>query len=406
MLLLSAILTIGSILLAGSVATPTSHAAPDRVALAKRATCTPTSLGNDQEDDTPAIQAAITSCGNGGTIVLPAGTTYSLRSMLTFSGCTNCNFQLEGTLKASDDTTYWATQTAMVYLNGVSGASITGSGVFDGNGQTSYDLFAENSSLVRPTALYIVGGSDITVTGITMKNVPNVFISQKGAAQNINYASLTMTAASKSTNAPKNTDGFDIGQSTYTTIKNVYISNQDDCVAFKSGCNYVTVDGITCAGTSHGLSVGSLGETNADTVQNVYVTDATMTGCSKAAGIKLYPGGSDHGTATVTNVTWDGVTVSNCDYGAQIQSCYDGTAAECSSTPSAAKLSGVYFKNFKGTTSTHYEPTVANIDCPADGTCGVTFVNWDVNPPSGTAVNLCANTGSGIGITCTSGASG
>jgi len=186
----------------------------------------------------------------------------------------------------------------------------------------------------------------------------------------------------------------------------VYISNQDDCVAFKSGCNYVTVEGITCAGTSHGLSVGSLGKTNADTVKNVYVTGATMTGCSKAAGIKLCPGGSSHGTATVTNVTWDGVTVNNCDYGAQIQSCYDGTAAECASTPSKATLSGIYFKNFKGTTSTHYEPTVANIDCPIGGSCDVTFVNWDVKPPSGTAVNLCANTGSGLGITCTSGASG
>ena len=393
----------------GSLAIPTEHAIPDRVVLAKRAICTPASLRDDQKDDTPAIQSAIKSCGNGGTIVLPAGTTYSLRSMLTFSGCTNCDFQLEGTIKASDDTTYWATQSAMIYLDGVSGAtiqSVTGSGIIDGNGQTSYDAFAANSGLVRPTALYVVGGSDITVTGITIKNPPNVFISQDGSTQNINYASLTMTAASSSTNAPKNTDGFDIGESTYTTIKSVYISNQDDCVAFKPGSNYVTVDGITCAGSSHGLSVGSLGKTNADSVKNVYVTDATVTDCSKAAGIKLYPGGSDHGTATVSNVTWDGVTVNNCDYGAQIQSCYDGTTSECSSNPSAASLSGIYFKNFQGTTSTHYEPTVANINCPADGTCGVTFVNWDVKPPSGTAVNLCANTPTSLGIACKSGASG
>lgn len=372
MLTIFATIAFISTLCVRGLALPADHIAPDRVALAKRATCTPASLGDDQKDDTPAIQSAITSCGNGGIIVLPAETTYSLRSMLTFSGCNNCDFQIEGTLKASDDTTYWATQTAMIYLDSVNGArvrSLTGSGVIDGNGQAAYDLFAQDSSLSRPTVFYVVGGSDITVTGLTMKNPPNVFISQKGGTQNSNYASLTMTAASKSTNAPKNTDGFDIGESTYTTIKSIYISNQDDCVAFKSGCNYVTVDGITCAGTSHGLSVGSLGVSNADSVQNVYVTDATMTGCSKAAGIKLYPGGSDHGTATVSNVTWDGVTVDNCDYGAQIQSCYGGTADECASTPSAASLTGISFKNFKGTTSTHYEPTVANLDCPADGTC-------------------------------------
>jgi galacturan 1,4-alpha-galacturonidase len=143
------------------------------------------------------------------------------------------------------------------------------------DGQTSYDQWAADPDFARPTAIYIVGGSDINVSRFTMKNVPNAFIGQKGGVTNVNYASLTMTAASKSTNAPKNTDGFDIGESTYTTIRNVYISNQDDCVAFKSGCNYVTVEDITCAGTNHGLSVGSLGETNADWVKT-YMSAAPL----------------------------------------------------------------------------------------------------------------------------------
>jgi len=390
-------------------AAPADHSIPDRVTLAKRATCTPASLGDDQEDDTPALAAAIASCGDGGTIVLPAGITYSLRSMLEFTGCTNCDFQLEGTLKASDDTTYWATAEGMIYLDGINGAtirSLTGSGVMDGNGQTSYDQWAADPDFARPTAIYIVGGSDITVSGFTMKNVPNAFIGQKGGVTNVNYASLTMTAASKSTNAPANTDGFDIGESTYTTIKSVYVSNQDDCVAFKSGCNYVTVEDITCAGTNHGLNVGSLGETNADWVENIYVSGATMINCGKAAGIKLYPGGSAHGTATVTNVTWNDITVSGCAYGAQIQSCYGNTAAYCAEYPSAATLTDVNFINIQGTTNTEYEPDVANIDCPADGTCDISFSGWDVVPPSGSAVNLCANTPSSIGLTCTSGASG
>lgn len=140
----------------------------------------------------------------------------------------------------------------MIYVNKIAGAkirSLTGSGVIDGDGQDAYDLFAADSSLVRPTLLYILGGSSsIAVTGLTMKNAPNVFIAQKGAVTNINYASLTMTAASKSTNAPKNTDGFDIGESTYTSITDVYIANQDDCVAFKPGCNYLTVTNVTCVG--------------------------------------------------------------------------------------------------------------------------------------------------------------
>lgn len=220
------------------------------------------------------------------------------------------------------------------------------------------------------------------------------------------YSSLTMTAASKSTNLPKNTDGFDIGQSIYTLIQDVYISNQDDCIAFKSGANYVTVNTATCAGTNHGTVVGSLGETNADYVTNVYVKNLDMINCGKAAGIKLYPAGPGAGTATVTNVTWDGVTVDGCEYGVQVQSCYDHTAAYCAEYPSAAKLTDIYFIGFSGTTNTQVEPVVSDIDCPAAGTCGLYFEEYSVKSPEGTAVNQCANTDSSIGITCMTGASG
>jgi galacturan 1,4-alpha-galacturonidase len=64
---------------------------------------------------------------------------------------------------------------------------------------------------------------------------------------------------------PKNTDGFDVGASTYVTIQHTSVTNDDDCVAFKPGSTYTYVKDITCTG-SHGLSVGSLAKTNADTV--------------------------------------------------------------------------------------------------------------------------------------------
>ena len=73
---------------------------------AKRATCTPASGGDASIDDVPAIKAAISSCGTGGTIVIPAGYTYMIRSVLDFTGCTSCDFQIKGTLKVSDDLSY------------------------------------------------------------------------------------------------------------------------------------------------------------------------------------------------------------------------------------------------------------------------------------------------------------
>ncbi|KAF4626190.1 hypothetical protein G7Y89_g11973 [Cudoniella acicularis] len=377
---------------------------PDHVV--KRAICTPTSAGNTATDDVASIQAAITSCGNGGTIVIPAGKTYSVRSALSFAGCSSCDFQIEGTLKVSDDLTYWEGKKSIFLMSKITTAkvrSLTGTGIIDGSGQAAWDYFATNTSYARPTLFYITGSTGITVDNIYFKNAPNVFHSATGSSKNILYTNIKLSAVSTSTNAAKNTDGWDIGPASYVTVKNATVTNDDDCIAFKAGASYVTVDTITCTG-SHGLSVGSLGKSNADVVQNIYVTNANMATSSKAVGIKVYPGG--YGTATVKNVTYDGITVSSSDYAAQIQSCYGNTAAYCASNPSNASMTDIYFKNFKGTTSTKYEPTIANIDCPASGTCDLYFSGWSVEPPTGTAQYLCANIDNTPGITCTSGASG
>jgi galacturan 1,4-alpha-galacturonidase len=142
----------------------------------KRATCTPTSAGSANTDDVPAIEAAFKSCGTGGTIVIPAGKTYMIRSTLDFTGCSNCDFQVEGTLKASDDTTFWNGVGAIISVSGITGAkirSVTGAGVIDGNGQASYDKFASDSSYRRPKLLNIAGKSmNIAVSNLRFKNPP------------------------------------------------------------------------------------------------------------------------------------------------------------------------------------------------------------------------------------------
>jgi galacturan 1,4-alpha-galacturonidase len=128
---------------------------PDRVV--KRASCTPTSAGDAGTDDVPSIEAAIASCGSGGIIVIPAGITYAIRTTLSFAGCSNCDFQIEGTLKASDDLTYWGGKTAIFLMSGITNAkvrSLTGTGLVDGNGQAAYDYFATDSSYQRPTLWY------------------------------------------------------------------------------------------------------------------------------------------------------------------------------------------------------------------------------------------------------------
>ncbi|KAH7016743.1 glycoside hydrolase family 28 protein [Ilyonectria destructans] len=373
----------------------------------RASTCTPLAGGSSSIDDVPAIQSAIASC-TSGTIVIPTGTTYYINSVFSFAGCSGCTFQIEGTLKVASNTDYWGGRQAIFLMSGINGAKVfssTGSGVIDGNGQNAYDLFATDSTYKRPTLFYITNSKNVVVQNLRFKNAPNVFHSVTGGSTNIQYTDINLSAVSKSSNAPKNTDGWDIGASTYVTVTRATVTNDDDCIAFKPGCNHTTVTDITCVG-SHGLSVGSLGKTNTDTVQNVWVSGATMINSTKAVGIKLYPAGPDHGTAVVSNVTFQNVVVQNCDYAFQVQSCYGETTSYCASYPSTAQLSEIVVKGFSGTTSSKYAPSVANINCPAAGSCDLTMSSMTVKPPSGSASYLCANTPSTLGVTCKSGASG
>ncbi|KFZ06538.1 hypothetical protein V501_07326 [Pseudogymnoascus sp. VKM F-4519 (FW-2642)] len=411
MTLLKFIRTISIIGLFAGLATaaPSSvERTPDKsFALAKRATCTPVSAGNSGIDDSPAIRDAISSCGAGGTIVIPQGVTYAIRSSVDFKGCTGCIFNIEGTLKASDDLDYWYYHSEIFLMSGVKGAtvqSLLGTGVIDGNGQNAYDIFATNSSLKRPALYSIKGGStSIIIKNIHLKNPPGIFFYAGGGSSNIKFASLYLTAASKSSYEPKNTDGFDIWDASYVAITDTTVSNQDDCVAFKAGCNYVTVTNIKCTG-SHGLSVGSLGKSYGavDTVKNIYVDGADMVTSAKAVGIKIYPGGPNHGSAIVSNVTWANVVVDASDYAVQLGGCYGETDAYCASYPSTAQFTDINLINFSGKTSAHYEPTTSEVTCPA-GACHVSFTGYSVLSPLGTSKVICTKNGGTItGITCSS----
>lgn len=342
--------------------------------------------------------------------MIPAGKQFQINSVMSFTGCKNCEIQIEGTLKVSDDLDYWSGRKAIFSISGITKATIhskTGSGVIDGNGQAAWDYFAQNSSYSRPTLMYITGSSGIIIDNIYFKNAPNVFHSAAGSSKDITYSNIKLYAVSKSSNVAHNTDGWDIGPASYVTMNNLTVTNDDDCIAFKPGANYVSVNGITCTG-SHGLSVGSLGSKagTVDTVSNVYVKNAKMIDSTKAAGVKLYPHGSSHGSAKVSNVTWDGVVVQNTDYAFQVQSCYGEETSYCSSNPSNSTLTDIDVLNFSGTTSTKYAPTTANVNCPDDGTCDVTFKGWTVKAGSGTGKVLCANSDGLTGVTCSSGASG
>lgn len=373
-------------------------------------TCTPQSAGDTSVDDVPAISKALAECGNAGTIIIPAGEIFMIRTPLDFRNCHSCTFQIEGTLKVSDDLDYWEGKAAFLLIQNVTGIvfeSLTGSGIIDGSGQKYWDYFASHKSYRRPLLLFFNGVFGANFSGIQLKNAPMMFFTVKGSSKYVTFSNLVLSAVSTSENKAANTDGFDIGECSYVVLTDIHVTNGDDCVAFENGASFITIENITCIG-SHGVSIGSLGVAPGRpyVVQDVYVSNIHMINSTKAVGIKLYPGGPSHGTVAVTNVTFDGVTVENCDYGFQVMNCYSSNTSTCKENPSAAKLSGIRLINLSGKTSSKYDPDVANIDCPPKGTCDLTFTGWNVDAPSRKSIVLCANYDHPSGVKCTPGAFG
>lgn len=367
-------------------------------------TCTPSSAGSESVDDVPAISEALATCGNGGTIVIPAGKTFMIRSTLNFGNCSGCDFQIEGTLKLSDDVVYWQDKRAGFLVENMTGVifhSLTGSGLIDGSGQKFWDHFAINQTLRRPLLVDISGSSNIIFTLLQLINAPMFFFVTNRNSTNITLSYLSLSAVSTSENRPANTDGFDPGDSSYVTIANNYVRNGDDCVAFKPGSSYITVDNITCIG-SHGLSIGSLGSSarHPDMVKNIYVSNAKMINCSAVARIKFYPGGPSHGAVLVSNVTYKDIVIDNSDYAVQIDNCYETDPNICKQYPSAAELLDIHFINITGTTSQKYDPVVARLECPPNGTCDLTFQQWNVLAPSGRSSVICRYYEHPSGIVC------
>ena len=371
----------------------------------KGSTCTPKSAGDISIDDVPAIREALSACGNGGTIVIPAGETFMIRTPLEFTGCHNCDFQIEGTLKVSDDLEYWEDKKAFFLLENIVGAtlhSLTGSGLIDGSGQKYWDYFAHNSTFQRPFLIYLGNASDIIFTKHRWINPAFWFSYINGSSTNVKFIDLVLTAISTSKSLPKNTDGFDTGYSSHVTFSNIYVNNGDDCIAFKSGSTDITVNNITCIG-SHGISVGSLGAEPGipHIVKNVYISDVKMINSTFGTRIKFYPGGPSHGPVSVTNVTYKDVTIDNCDYAFLVDNCYESERDECRKYPSSAQLLDINFINITGKTSRDHDPVVAQIDCPPSGTCDLTFKDWNIVAPSGNSTVLCSNYEHPSGIKCT-----
>ncbi|QRW25009.1 polygalacturonase [Rhizoctonia solani] len=352
-------------------------------------TCIVPSYGNLNKSDTPAIHAAFKKCGKGGRIIFKENTTYALNELTILTPCKSCTVELEGTLRLSDNITYWlknatnpANLTSATYPNLVyypfqdtfsylilkdwkksSLVSKTGKGLIDGAGQLWWNAFAGQEALDPEPCQLVQLGID---------------------SKYLNYTNIRLSALSTNKNPPKNADGWDTYRTSHFVLRGAHVVSGDDCF------------------NSHGVSVGSLAQYPGvlDRVEHVKVKYYF---CRKWGQLlKWCPYqdlGRTVGSAIVNDIHYEDLTVDNVTNPLVVDSCYF-SQAYCATGKPVASITDVTVTNIRGNST---GAVVSSIICPEGSTCDIKFKNVDIKPKNGAApVYRCFSvTSEDLGVNCT-----
>jgi hypothetical protein len=121
------------------------------------------------------------------------------------------------------------------------------------------------------------------------------------------------------------------------------VYNQDDCVAINSGTN-LYFSGLYCSG-GHGLSIGSVGGRDDNTVKNVTFANSQVVNSQNGVRIKTVYGAS----GSVSGITYSGITLSGItNYGVVIEQDYENGSPTGKPT-TGVPITGLTLKGITGT---------------------------------------------------------
>lgn len=115
-----------------------------------------------------------------------------------------------------------------ITIEGASGAYLNPDGArwWDGEGSSG--------GKTKPKFFYAHDLINSKINNLYIQNTPVQAVSIDGAS-NLVITDMTIDSSDGDANGGKNTDGFDIGDSSDVTITGANVYNQDDCVAVNSG---------------------------------------------------------------------------------------------------------------------------------------------------------------------------
>ncbi len=194
--------------------------------------------------------------GGGGTIVVPKGV--FLTGALFFKPKTKLRLLEGAVLKGSDNIAHYPLipsrmegrsiyyYAALINAYQVDSFSITGPGTINGNGSKFWDYFwayrdsmrkigksATNLEVHRPRLLFIWGCNNVNITNVKLKDA-GFWTTHLYQCNNVLIENCDIRSPFRPVKAPS-TDGIDIDVCKKVTIRNCYISVNDDAVCIKGG---------------------------------------------------------------------------------------------------------------------------------------------------------------------------
>ncbi|KAL4788912.1 glycoside hydrolase [Aspergillus venezuelensis] len=302
---------LGSAVLAsvasGVIAIPADPQITAPATLDKRDSCTFT--GSDGAASASKSQASCATITLSD-VAVPSGTTLDLSDLE------------DGTTVVFEGETTWGYEEWEGPLLQIKGNSITIKGAsgakLNPDGARWWDSEGSNGGKTKPKFFYAHSLTDSTITDLYIENTPVQAVSINGC-DGLTVTDMTIDSSDGDDNGGHNTDGFDIGESSNVKITGAKVYNQDDCVAVNSGTD-ITFSGGTCSG-GHGLSIGSVGGRDDNTVDNVTFEDSTVSNSDNGIRIKAKSGESGE----IKGVTYSGITLDSINkYGILIEQNYDG----------------------------------------------------------------------------------